>query len=209
MITRMTQYVGTELQMLDKLNLADNTLVVFSSDNGTTHLDLEVDYTFFKSVGELRGLKGSLYEGGVRVPTVVRWPGHVKAGTTSDYVSGFEDWLPTMMEVVDAKQGVPEHVDGVSLLPVLKGEDQAPRNFLYREFAGYGGQQTIRVGDWKAVRQNLNRGKIKTELYNIAADAGEQQDVAAQHPDVVRKLEDMMARQHVPSKLFPIRALDQ
>jgi arylsulfatase A-like enzyme len=209
MITRMDQYVGNVLQLLDKLNLADNTLVVFSSDNGTTHLDLEVDYTFFKSVGELRGLKGSLYEGGVRVPTVVRWPGHVKAGTTSDYVSGFEDWLPTMMEVVDAKQGVPEHVDGVSLLPVLKGEDQAPRNFLYREFAGYGGQQTIRVGDWKAVRQNLNRGKIKTELYNIAADAGEQQDVAAQHPDVVRKLEDMMARQHVPSKLFPIRALDQ
>lgn len=209
MISRMDQYVGNVLQLLDELNLADNTLVVFSSDNGTTHLDLEVDYTFFKSVGELRGLKGSLYEGGVRVPTVVRWPGHVEAGATSDYVSGFEDWLPTMMEVVGAKQGVPEHVDGVSLLPVLKGEDQAPRNFLYREFAGYGGQQTIRVGDWKAVRQNLNRGKIKTELYNIAEDAGEQQDVAAQHPDVVRKLEDMMARQHVPSKLFPIRALDQ
>lgn len=209
MITRMDQYVGNVLQLLDELGLADNTLVVFSSDNGTTHLDLEVDYTFFKSVGELRGVKGSLYEGGVRVPTVVRWPGHVKAGTTSDYVSGFEDWLPTMLDVVGAAERIPEHVDGISLRPMLQGKAQPPREFLYREFSGYGGQQTIRVGDWKAVRQNLNRGKIKTELYNIADDPGEQNDVAGQHRDVVAKLEQMMEEQHVPSKLFPIRALDR
>ncbi|MEQ9411463.1 MAG: arylsulfatase [Fuerstiella sp.] len=208
MITRMDQYIGNLLKLLDELELADNTLVVFSSDNGTTHLDLEVDYTFFKSVGELRGLKGSLYEGGVRVPTLVRWPGKVKPGTESDFVSGFEDWMPTIMAAVGAPDSVPDHTDGISLLPTLLGETQAERPFLYREFTGYGGQQTIRVGDWKAVRQNLGKGRIKTELYNIATDIGEQHDVAGEHPEIVKQLEDMMAREHVASALFPLRALD-
>lgn len=209
MITRMDQYIGNILNLLDELDLADNTLVVFSSDNGTTHLDKEVDYTFFKSVGELRGLKGSLYEGGVRVPTVVRWPGRVKAGSQSDYVSGFEDWMPTILNAVEAKTKAPANTDGVSILPTLLGKQQPERPFLYREFAGYGGQQTIRVGDWKAVRQNLNKSKtIKTQLYNIAEDIGEQNDVAADHPDVLQKLERMMAEQHVKSNLFPLRAID-
>jgi len=209
MITRMDQYIGNILNLLDELDLADNTLVVFSSDNGTTHLDKEVDYTFFKSVGELRGLKGSLYEGGVRVPTVVRWPGRVKAGSQSDYVSGFEDWMPTILNAVEAKTKAPANTDGVTILPTLLDKDQPERPFLYREFSGYGGQQTIRVGDWKAVRQNLNKGKtIKTELYNIAEDIGEQNDVAADHPDVLQKLERMMAEQHVKSSLFPLRAID-
>lgn len=208
MITRVDQYIGNVLKLLDELNLADNTLVVFSSDNGTTHLDLEVDYTFFKSVGELRGLKGSLYEGGVRVPTLVRWPGRVKAGSESDRVSGFEDWMPTILEAVDAKVSAPKDTDGISLLPTLLGKDQPERPFLYREFTGYGGQQTIRVGDWKAVRQKLGRGTIKTELYNIANDIGEKNDVAADHPDVLKKLEVMMAEQHVPSSVFPLKALD-
>ncbi|APZ95833.1 arylsulfatase [Fuerstiella marisgermanici] len=209
MITRMDQYIGNILNLLDELDLADNTLVVFSSDNGTTHLDKEVDYTFFKSVGELRGLKGSLYEGGVRVPTVVRWPGRVKAGSQSDYVSGFEDWMPTILKAVEAKTKAPANTDGVSILPTLLGTQQPERPFLYREFAGYGGQQTVRVDDWKAVRQNLNKSKtIKTELYNIAEDIGEQNDVAADHPDVLQKLERMMAEQHVKSNLFPLRAID-
>lgn len=209
MITRMDQYIGNILNLLDELDLADNTLVVFSSDNGTTHLDKEVDYTFFKSVGELRGLKGSLYEGGVRVPTLVRWPGRVEAGSQSDYVSGFEDWMPTILNAVEAKTKAPANTDGVSILPTLLGKQQPERPFLYREFTGYGGQQTIRVGDWKAVRQNLNKGKtIKTELYNIADDIGEQNDLAADHPDVLQKLERMMAEQHVKSNLFPLRAID-
>ncbi|MEZ6128086.1 MAG: arylsulfatase [Planctomycetaceae bacterium] len=209
MITRMDGYIGNILKLLDELDLADNTLIVFSSDNGTTHLDQEVDFTFFKSVGELRGLKGSLYEGGVRVPTIVRWPSKVKAGSESDRVSGFEDWMPTIMEVVDAKPSVPENCDGISLLPTLLGKEQPKRPFLYREFAGYGGQQTIRVGNWKAVRQNLAKGNIQTELYNIADDISESMDVAADHPDVVSKLEKMMTKQHVPSDVFPIRALDE
>lgn len=208
MITRMDTYIGNLLKLLDELQLADNTLIVFSSDNGTTHLEQEVDFTFFKSVGELRGLKGSLYEGGVRVPTIVRWPGKVAAGSESDYVSGFEDWMPTFLDAVGAAATVPKVCDGISLLPTLLGEEQPERPFLYREFTGYGGQQTIRVGDWKAVRQKLSRGKIKTELYNIATDISESRDVAADHPDVVSRLEAMMAEQHVPSSIFPFKALD-
>ncbi len=213
MISRLDSYVGNVLNLLDELNLADNTLIVFSSDNGTTHLGEEVDYTFFNSVGELRGLKGSLYEGGVRVPTIVRWPGKIAAGSESSRVSGFEDWMPTLLAAAGAAELTPDDSDGISLLPTLLGEDQPPRPFLYREFAGYGGQQTIRVGDWKAVRQNLNRrdsqaSGVKTELYDLANDIGEQSNVADQHPDVLKKLEQLMAEQHVPSEMFPLRALD-
>ena len=209
MITRMDLYIGNVLKLLDDLELSDNTLVIFSSDNGTTHLDLEVDYDFFESVGELRGLKGSLYEGGVRVPTVVRWPGRVAAGSEHDRISGFEDWMPTILDAVEAKTSPPEKIDGISLLPTLLGKQQRERPFLYREFTGYGGQQTVRVGDWKAVRQQLGRGRLQTELYNIAEDIAESNDVAADHPDVVGKLEQLMAEQHVPSELFPLKVLDQ
>lgn len=208
MITRLDQYVGNVLKLVDELGLADNTLVVFSSDNGTTHLDLEVDFNFFKSVGELRGLKGSLYEGGMRVPTIVRWPGKVKAGSSNDRISGFEDWMPTMLEVVGGADAIPKDIDGISLLPTLLGEDQPERPFLYREFMGYGGQQSIRVGEWKAVRQNLKKGKIKTELYNIAEDISEAKDVSGEHPELVQQLEAMMAEQRVASEISKLPALD-
>ena len=208
MITRMDRYIGNILNLLDELKLAEDTIVVFSSDNGTTHLGLEVDYTFFKSVGELRGLKGSLYEGGVRVPTVVRWPGHVAAGSSSDYVSGFEDWIPTLLDLVGVKSEL-QDIDGISIANVLRGMEQKPREFLYREFPSYGGQQTIRVGDWKAVRQRMSKGNLKIELYNIAQDIGEQNNVADKHPDVVKRLAALMKREHVPSDVFPLVPIDK
>jgi arylsulfatase A len=208
MITRMDRYIGNVLALLDELKLSDNTIVVFSSDNGTTHLGQEVDYTFFKSVGELRGLKGSLYEGGVRVPTIVRWPEHVAAGSTNDRISGFEDWMPTLLELTGGATKAPAESDGISLAPTLLGNEQEPRPFLYREFSGYGGQQTIRVGDWKAVRQNMTKGKLKTELYNIANDIGEKHDVADANPVIVKDLVALMQQEHVPSELFPLRPLD-
>ena len=191
------------------LGLDDNTIVIFSADNGTTHLEQEVDYEFFKSVGELRGLKGSLYEGGVRVPTLVRWPGHVKAGSDTDYVSGFEDWMPTILDAIGAGSQIPRATDGLSLLPLLTGNDQPQRPFLYREFPGYGGQQSIRVGDWKAVRQGMTRGNINVELYNITTDIGEQLNVANEHADIVEQLTRLMAEQHRPSDIFPLRPFDQ
>ena len=207
MISRLDQYVGNILNLLDELKLADNTIVVFSSDNGTTHLKQEVDYDFFSSVGELRGLKGSLYEGGVRVPTIVRWPGRVAAGSTSDRISGFEDWMPTLLQLTGAETAA-EGIDGISLAPTLLGELQIPRAFLYREFPSYGGQQTIRVGNWKAVRQNMSKGNLKIELYDISQDIGEQNNVAADHPDVVERLARMMEDQHTPSEIFPLRPID-
>ncbi len=209
MITRMDRYIGNLLRVLDELSLTNDTLVVFSSDNGTTHLGHEVDYKFFDSVGELRGLKGSLYEGGVRVPTIVRWPGKIKAGSTSDRVSGFEDWMPTLMEAIGKPESVPKQTDGISLLPTLLGRDQPERAYLYREFPSYGGQQSIRVGDWKAVRQNMNKGDLSVELYDIAEDIGEQSNVARDHPQIVIRLAEMMEQVRTPSETFPLLPFDQ
>ncbi|QNN21358.1 arylsulfatase [Planctomycetales bacterium ZRK34] len=204
-ISHLDANVGRVLDLLDTLGLTDNTIVVFTSDNGATYLR-EVDYEFFQSVGPLRGLKGSLYEGGVRVPAIVRWPGHVKPGSSSDFVSGFEDWLPTLAQIVGIK--TPDNVDGISLVPTLTGKSQPARDFLYREFSGYGGQQSVRVGDWKAIRQQLRKGKVVTELYNLADDIAEQHDLAADHPDRVKTLEAIMRREHTASQLFPLQTID-
>ncbi len=208
MITYMDRSIGKVLDAVDELGLTEDTIVIFSSDNGTTHLKDEVDYDFFNSVGELRGLKGSLYEGGVRVPCLVRWPGHVKAGTVSDRVAGFEDIMPTILDLVGHKEAVPEEIDGISFAPTLLGKDQESRPFLYREFASYGGQQSIRVGDWKAVRQNMRKGNLEIELYHLDRDPGELNNVAKQHPEVVERLKAQMAEQHTPSEVFPLKPLD-
>jgi len=212
MITRLDTYVGRILDLLETLELADNTIVVFTSDNGTTHLKREVDYDFFASVKSLRGLKGSLYEGGVRVPLIVRWPGHIAADSSSDVVTGFEDWVPTLLALIGSRQKVPEGVDGISIANALLGKPQTPRPFLYREFSGYGGQQAVWMGRFKGIRQRLSRpnnpNRLKIELYDLKADVAESTDVAARHPDVVARIRDLMKREHNPSKLFPIKALD-
>jgi len=209
MITRMDRYIGRLLKLLDELGLADNTIIVFTSDNGTTDLGDEVDYDFFESVGPLRGLKGSLYEGGVRVPAIVRWPGRVKPGTVTDYISGFEDWLPTIMEMTGDSGGVPKGVDGISLVSVLEGKEQADRAFLYREFPSYGGQQALWSGKWKAIRRNLTKGNVKFELYDLSQDGGEKTNVAASNLDVLKHLHQLMDEQHLPSKLFPLPPYEQ
>ena len=212
MITRMDRYIGNILALIKKLGLEKNTIVVFTSDNGTTHLKLEVDYDFFESVKPLRGLKGSLYEGGVRVPLIVKWPGHVKAGGTSDYRTGFEDWMPTLLDLIDAKTKAPKTIDGISIAPTLLGEPQLPRKFLYREFTGYGGQQAGWMGNWKGIRQNMlrknNKNPLKIELYNLQKNISESADVAAQNPEVVAKMRQLMEDQHTPSTDFPVQPID-
>lgn len=208
MISYMDRDVGALLKHLKEQGLEENTIVVFSSDNGTTHLEQEVDHRFFDSVGNLRGLKGSLYEGGVRVPAIVRWPGRVAAGTSSDFVSGFEDWLPTLLEVAGRKEETSEVVNGISLFQLLTTGNQPEREYLYREFPGYGGQQSLRQGRWKAVRQNLETGRVKTELYDISADVSESQNVAEQNPDIVESMELRMRDCREPSSLFPLRPFD-
>jgi arylsulfatase A-like enzyme len=209
MISRLDRCVGEILALLDELGLADRTLVLFTSDNGTTHLKEEVDTDFFRSVGPLRGLKGSLYEGGIRVPLIARWPGRVKAGAVSDRVVGFEDLLPTLVEAAGGSDGLPPGLDGISFVPTLLGREQPPRPFLYREFPGYGGQVAVRAGGWKAVRQGLRKSPgAPVELYDLARDPGEKADVAAEHPDVVKRLAAVLREQHAVSATFPFPALD-
>ncbi len=215
MVTRMDRDMDRIIDLIHDLGLDDDTIIIFSSDNGPLYDELGgTDSEFFDSAGPLRGRKGSLYEGGIRVPCIVKWKGHVPAGVTSDRVSGFEDWLPTILALIGAKDGTPAGLDGINMAPTLLGESQPARPFLYREFPEYGGQQSLRTGDWKAVRQNLRpRGKqskpdLTVHLYNLADDIGESKDVAAEYPDIVQKMAEIMRQQHVPSAEFPLPALD-
>ena len=210
MVTRMDREVGRILDLVRELGLDERTIVVFTSDNGPTYDRLGgSDSEFFRSAGPFRGLKGSLYEGGVRVPAIVRWTGRIPAGMVSERVTGFEDWLPTLLELAGAKEATPGDADGLSFAPTLLGRAQEPRPFLYREFAGYGGQQSVRVGDWKGVRQGLGQpGPPRLELYDLKADVGETRDVSTEHPDVVARMEALLAREHQPSSAFPLPAID-
>jgi arylsulfatase A-like enzyme len=216
MVTRMDREVGKLLALVKELGLDERTIVVFTSDNGPLWDRFGgTDTEFFNSAAGLRGRKGSFYEGGFREPCLVRWTGKIAAGGTSDRVTGFEDWLPTLLELTGAKDATPAGLDGISFAPTLLGRKQEPRPFLYRESPGSGGQQCVRAGDWKAIRRNLNPGpKAKdqkpgaVELYDLAADPAEKTDVAGTHPDVVARLRAVMDREHVKSDLFPLRALD-
>ncbi len=208
MISRLDSDVGALLAEIERLGLTSRTLVIFSSDNGTTHLQEEVDVPFFNSVGDLRGLKGSLYEGGVRVPTIVKLPGVIPEGSESSFVSGFEDWMPTIAEMCGIDTAHLPRVDGISLAPTLRGGHQAERSYLYREFAGYGGQQSIRQGDWKLVRQQLTKNRTKPELYNLSKDPNETTDVAAEHPEIVEELSRLSQQVRTPSRLFPLKPWD-
>ena len=213
MISRLDKDVGRIVGLLDELGLCDNTLVLFSADNGTTYLEKQVDYKFFKSVGPLRGLKGSLYEGGIRVPLVARWPGKITPSTKSEHISASWDVLPTLSEVAGAE--APAGVDGISFLPTLLGESDKQRQheFLYWEFPAYGGQQAVRMGPWKAVRQNMGKAvdakRLTTELYNLDDDIGESKDLAAVHPELVAQAEKIMQAAHTPSSVFPLPPIDR
>jgi arylsulfatase len=209
MVTRMDRSVGRILDLLKKLNLDENTIVFFSSDNGPTHGGVGgSDSAFFASAGPLRGLKGSLYEGGIRVPFIARWPGHIRANTVSDLPCAAYDVLPTLCELAGAR--APRDIDGISLVPTLLGKaGQKKHEFLYWEFPSYGGQQAVRLGNWKGVRQGLNKGKTAIQLYDLARDVGEREDVSARHPEVVRRIARIMAESHTPSAVFPLPTIDK
>tara|TARA_B110000014_G_C20125200_1_gene598739 strand:- start:4228 stop:5709 length:1482 start_codon:yes stop_codon:yes gene_type:complete len=207
MITQMDDSVGQVHSLVKELGLDNDTLIVFTSDNGPTFNRLGgSDSDFFKSAGVFKGLKGSLYEGGIRVPTIVRWPGKIKPETTSNHISAFWDWMPTLSEIAGTK--APDVTDGISLLPSLLGKKQESHKFLYWEFPSYGSQQAVRLGNWKGIRQKISKAKttaeIKTELYNLELDPGETKNVADLNPEILEKIESIMVKEHVPSKLFPI-----
>lgn len=207
MVTRMDRTVGRIMQKLKDLNLDEKTIVFFSSDNGPTHNVGGADSTFFESAGKLRGLKGSLYEGGIRTPFIARWPGQIRSGTTSDLPGAFWDVMPTLCELAGAQN--PKDCDGLSIVPTLLGKDgQQQHEYLYWEFPSYGGQQAVRFGDWKGVRQNMAKGNLKTELYDLRSDPSETTNVAGQHPDIVVRIEKIMKEQHTPSVAFPLKPID-
>ena len=211
------------MDLISELGLDEQTLFVFTSDNGAlcgTHQGLAgTDGAFFKGCGPLRDGKGSLYEGGIRVPAIVKWKGVVPAGTVSERVCGFEDWMPTLLDMAGIPDQLPPGTSGISFATTLRGGKQPERDYLYREFPSYGGQQILRSGKWKLVRQNLSpkaaakrksgNGKRVTELYDLEADIGETTDLADKHPEIVEKLLQTAAQARVPSTVFPFPALDQ
>lgn len=202
MITRMDGDLGKLFKELKTLGIDQETIVMFASDNGP-HAEGGNDPGFNDSSGPLRGIKRDLYEGGIRVPFIVRWPGRIKAGSVSDLISGFQDMLPTCVELAGGQ--APSEIDGISFLPTLLGQDgqQKKHDYLYWEFHEQGGKQAVRKGDWKAIRLNVNKdpnGPI--ELYDLRTDLGETHNVAAEHPKIVQQMEAIMKTARTESDVF-------
>jgi len=198
MITRMDRDVGRILDRLKELGIDNNTLVIFTSDNGP-HAAGGNDPAFFKSGGPFRGIKRDLYEGGIRVPHIARWPGQIGPGAVSGHVSAGWDFLPTAAEL--AGTPAPEGIDGISMVPALLGGDQARHDYLYWEFHGRGFAQAVRMGDWKAVRMEANAA---VELYHLAEDPGETRDRAPEHPDIVARAVELFVEARTASEEWPV-----
>jgi arylsulfatase A-like enzyme len=197
MITRMDQDIGKLFSKLAELGIDESTMVIFTSDNGP-HKEGGVDPKFFKSSGPLKGIKRDLYEGGIRVPMLVRWPGKVKAGQTSDVPWGHWDIPATLAQAAGVTN--PPAGDGLSFLPTILGKEQTNRHeFLYWEFHEKGFKQAVRMGDWKAVKAE---GK-PMELYNLKADLSEERNLAGQNAEVVAKIEKYLAGARTESTEWP------
>lgn len=202
MVTQLDDYVGEILEKLSELGLEENTIIMFASDNGP-HLEGGADPDYFNSNGELKGYKRDMYDGGIRTPFLVKWPGKVEPGSTTDHVSAFWDLMPTLAEITGTEAY--EDTDGISFLPTLLGEKgQKQHEYLYWEFHEQGGKIAVRMGNWKAVRLNIDKDpRGETELFDIVKDPGEENNVASLNPEVVKRAEEIMKEAHTPSEVFP------
>ncbi len=213
MITRLDREVGRIMKLLDELNLADDTIVVFSSDNGATIPGTGgLDTQRLASNGTLRDWKGSPYEGGLRVPTVAVWPGRIAAGRVVDSPTGFEDWLPTLLDLAGLAERIPAGVDGMSLAEVLRGQAEPPKErMLYRELTE-GRWQAAVEGAWKAIRRAAGPKKPAEpgpiELYDLAADPSETKNVSGRNPAVAERMRAILDREHVPHPDWPLPFAD-
>lgn len=188
MITHMDRDVGRIMDLLKELDIDENTLVIFTSDNGPHH-EGNHDHEFFDSNGPLKGYKRDLYEGGIRVPMVARWPAKIEKGTKSEFPSAFWDWLPTVCELAGVE--VPDKTDGLSLVPALLGKEEkrmSPLFWLYEERRGR--KAAVRLGKWKAIQ---NSEDANWELYDLSKDLGEENDVAENNPELLAGLVRMLA----------------
>ncbi len=207
MITRLDYYVGEVLKKLKEKGLDENTLVIFSSDNGP-HEEGGADPTFFGRDGKLRGLKRQCHEGGIRIPFIARWPGRVPAGEVNDHICAFYDLMPTFCDVAGIKnyekkyrnkEKEVDYFDGISFAPTLLGKKkQKQHDFLYWEF-NETNQIAVRMGDWKLIVK-----KGKPSLYNLKTDIHEDNDIALQHPEIVEKMKAIIFEQHTPNQHFSV-----
>jgi arylsulfatase A-like enzyme len=202
MVGILDRQVGEIVEKLNDLGIADNTIIIFTSDNGP-HLEGGADPDYFDSNGPLKGYKRDLYEGGIRVPLLVKWTNKIKPGTVTAHVSAFWDVFPTLAKIAEAK--VTPGLDGISFLPTLLGKSafQKEHEYLYWEFHEKGGRQAVRMGDWKAVKYNvLENPEVSLELYDLSKDIGEENNVAANYPKVVAEMESIFKRARTPSEVF-------
>jgi len=202
MVTYLDDKVGEIVQKVHELGLDKNTIIVFTSDNGP-HLEAGADPDYFDSNGILRGYKRDVYEGGIRVPMIVRWKDKIVAGSATDHISAFWDVMPTVADLVG--DSTTRQTDGISFLPTLLGEaQQEQHDFLYWEFHELGGRLAVRKGDWKFTVYNVfDPSKTATELYNLSKDPGEQENVANDYPEIVIEMNALVHASHEPNLDFP------
>jgi uncharacterized sulfatase len=187
MISRMDRDVGRIVESLKTLGIDEQTVIFFTSDNGP-HEEGGHQHEYFDSNGALRGFKRDLYEGGIRVPMIVRWPGHIRASSVTDHLSAFWDYLPTACEIAGIDP--PADIDGISYLPALLGREQRQHEYLFWQFERDNQKKAaVRAGKWKAVISGTGK---PVELYDLSADEGELNDIASQHPETVARLTAMM-----------------
>jgi len=200
MITYLDDQVGEIIGLLKAKGIYENTLIIFSSDNGPTYLG-GVDFNYFESSKPFSNgygrTKGFVYEGGIRVPLIASWPNHIAANTKSDHISAFYDLMPTLCDI--AGIAPPDEIDGVSFKATLLGEQQKAHDFLYWEFPSYKGQQAVRLGNWKGVQKNIFDGNLEIELYNLETDIKEETDVSGQYPKIVDRIKTIMQQEHEPA----------
>jgi arylsulfatase A-like enzyme len=197
MISRMDRDLGVLFQRLKDYGIDEKTIVFFTSDNGP-HREGGNNSDFNDSNGPLKGVKRDLTEGGIRVPMIVRWPGHIEEGSTSHFAGAFWDVMPTLAELAGTGKQVPGDIDGLSFLPsLLQKGTQTEHEYLYWAFYERGGSRALRSGDWKAVQQPIHS---PVRLYDLKEDLGEELDVAAAHPDLVKKLTEQMDAAYAPSE---------
>jgi arylsulfatase A-like enzyme len=203
MVTRLDSDVGRLLDLLAEMKIDDNTLVIFAGDNGSSFAPNSEIGRLFEQAGGLRGYKRGMYEGGLRQAAIARWPGQVPAGRVCNEPWAFWDFLPTAAQLAGAKIPATAHVDGLSLVSLLKGGDAPEREYFYWELHEGKSIQAVRFGEWKAVRNGI---RLPLELYDLAKDPAEQNNVAAEHPELVAKAEQLMKAARVDNEAFPLVA---
>jgi arylsulfatase A-like enzyme len=211
MVSYLDEQVGEIVQTLKESGIYDQTIIMFSSDNGPTWSG-GADSPWFDSAKPFKSDpgwgKGNVTEAGIRVPMIAHWPGKIKAGSETDHLSAFYDVLPTMCDLAGIVP--PDDIDGISFLPTLMGEDSAGQHaFLYWEFPESGGQQAVRMGQWKGIRKNIFKDSLGVQLYNLEEDIQELNDVSALNPEIVRKVENILRQEHTTAEIerFKIRQL--